>query len=207
MKNKIPKETISRLFTYFRSLLCLSKIGKKYVSSYNLSKLCNVNPAIIRKDFSYFGDFGTKGVGYDVENLIDEVKDILQLEPPSEVALAGVGNIGKALLSYRGFDSEGFKIVMAFDNDLQKIGKKIHSVTIENIDLMKKRIIEEDIKMGVLTVPEEAAHNVAQQMKDAGIKAILSFAPCQIVMPENIEVTCIDLSTELSKLAYYSYKK
>lgn len=207
MKNKIPKETISRLFTYFRSLLCLSKIGKKYVSSYNLSKLCNINPAIIRKDFSYFGDFGTKGVGYDVENLIDEVKDILQLEPPSEVALAGVGNIGKALLSYRGFDSEGFKIVMAFDNDPQKIGKKIHGVTIENIDTMKKRIIEEDIKMGVLTVPEEAAHNIAQQMKDAGIKAILSFAPCQIVMPENIEVTCIDLSTELSKLAYYSYKK
>lgn len=207
MKNKIPKETISRLFTYFRSLLCFSKTGKVNVSSYNLSKLCNVNPAIIRKDFSYFGDFGTKGVGYNVENLIDEIKDILQLEPPSEVALAGVGNIGKALLSYPDFGSEGFKISMAFDNNEEKIGKKIYGITIENVKNMEDRIEAEDVKMGILTVPETAAREIAERMANSGIKAILSFAPCQIVMPENIEVTCIDLSTELSKLAYYSYKK
>src|SRR6056297_2524192 len=140
MKNKIPKETISRLFTYFRSLLCLSKIGKENVSSYNLSKLCNINPAIIRKDFSYFGDFGTKGVGYNVDNLLAEIKDILQLEPPSKVALAGVGNIGKALLSYKGFASEGFKISMAFDSDQQKVGKEIHGIAIEHIDKMEDRI-------------------------------------------------------------------
>ncbi|MFO7891050.1 MAG: redox-sensing transcriptional repressor Rex [bacterium] len=206
MKNTIPKETISRLFTYFRSLLCFSKLGKKNVSSYEISKLCNINPAIIRKDFSYFGDFGTKGVGYDVDNLIDEIRGILKLDPAAKVALVGVGNIGKALMSYPSFESEGFKIFMAFDNDKKKIGVKVHGITVEDIDNLEKRIKSENIKIGILTVPEAAAHEIAKRMARAGVKAILSFAPCQIVMTENIEVTCIDLSTELSKLAYYSYK-
>jgi len=206
MKNTIPKETISRLFTYFRSLLCFSKLGKKNVSSYEISKLCNINPSIIRKDFSYFGDFGTKGVGYDVDNLIKEIRGILKLDPAAKVALVGVGNIGEALMAYPSFESEGFKIYIAFDNDSKKIGKKVHGVTVEHIDNLEGRIKEEKIKIGILTVPESEAHRIAKRMAKAGVKAILSFAPCQIIMTENIEVTCIDLSTELSKLAYYSYK-
>jgi len=206
MKNTIPKETISRLFTYFRSMLCFKKVGKKSVSSFDISKLCHINPAIIRKDFSYFGDFGTKGVGYDVDTLTEEIKTILKLEPASMVVLAGVGNIGKALLSYPNFESEGFKIVMAFDDDKKKVGKNIHGITIEHIDEMEERIQAEKIKIGILSVPESAVRDVAERMVNAGIKAILSFAPCQIVLPQNVEVACIDLSTELSKLAYYSYK-
>jgi redox-sensing transcriptional repressor len=206
MKNSIPKETISRLFTYFRSLQCFTKVGKKNVSSYEISKLCNINPAIIRKDFSHFGDFGTKGVGYDVDNLIHEIRSILKLDPATKVVLVGVGNIGKALLAYPNFESEGFKIFMIFDNDKKKIGKKIHGITIENIDNLEKRIKSEEIIMGILTIPESAAREIAERMESSGVKALLSFAPCQIVMPQSIEVTCIDLSTELSKLAYYSYK-
>ena len=206
MKDPIPKETISRLFTYFRSLLCFSKLGKKNVSSYEISKLCNINPAIIRKDFSYFGDFGTKGVGYDVDNLIDEIRGILKLTPASKVALVGVGNIGKALLTYPNFESEGFKIFMAFDNDKKKIGKKVYGITVEDMENLEKRIKEKKIKIGILAVPESMAYEIAKRMIAAGVKAILSFAPCQLVMTEKIEVTCIDLSTELSKLAYYSYK-
>lgn len=206
MKNTIPKESISRLFTYFRSLLCFSKLGKKNVSSYELSKLCNINPAIIRKDFSYFGDFGTKGVGYDVDNLIDEIKKILKLEPAAKVALVGVGNIGKALMAYPSFESEGFKIYMSFDNDKKKIGKNVHGIKVEDIDVLEKKIKSEKIKIGILAVPEAEAYEIAKRMANAGVKAILSFAPCQLIMAENIELTCIDLSTELSKLAYYSYK-
>jgi redox-sensing transcriptional repressor len=206
MKNIIPKETISRLFTYFRSMLCFKKVGKSSVSSFEISQLCNINPAIIRKDFSYFGDFGTKGVGYNVDTLIDEIKKILKLDPASMVALAGVGNIGKALLSYPNFEMEGFKIVMAFDRNPKKIGTSIHGITIEHIDEMEERIKSENVQIGILCVPEVVVREVAEMMVNAGIKAILSFAPCQIVMPQTIEVTCIDLSTELSKLAYYSYK-
>jgi len=209
MKNKpIPNETIGRLFIYFRALVCLLKENKSpTISSFKLAEICHVNPAIIRKDLSYFGEFGTRGIGYNIEELIQKIRSILQLDPEIKVAVIGVGNIGKALLSYSGFESEGFKIMAAFDNQPDKIGQKIGNVTVEDVAQLEQRITSEDIQVAVLAVPESAAPIMAHRLAKGGIKAILSFAPCQLFMPENVKIACVDLSMEMARLFYYSFSK
>lgn len=204
MTKSIPNVTIGRLFPYLRALMCLTKEGSKTVSSFRLAQLCNINPSVIRKDFSYFGDFGKRGVGYNVADLIDKIKRILNLIPEKKVVLIGVGNIGKALLSYGDFTLEGFKIVMAFDNDPAIIGKKINTLAVEDTAQMEKRIQAENIQLAILAIPETSAPAIARRLAAVGVKAILSFAPCQLAMPDNIKVTCVDLSTEMARLAYYS---
>ncbi|RKY61850.1 MAG: redox-sensing transcriptional repressor Rex [Candidatus Neomarinimicrobiota bacterium] len=201
----IPDETISRLFPYMRALICLLKEGTEVVSSNRLSEICNINAAIIRKDLSYFGEFGKRGIGYNVQNLLDTVRGILKMEDIKKVALIGVGNIGTAILSYPFFYSEGFKIVAAFDNDKEKIGKKIKGIIVEDINNAEKTIKAENIKICILAIPVSETCKVANMLANLGVNAILSFAPCQINMPENVEITNIDLSTELARLAYYSH--
>ncbi len=203
----IPHETIGRLFPYFRALVCLKKEGIETISSSRLSKVCHINASIIRKDFSYFGEFGTRGVGYNVNDLIHKIRTILNLDPAKKVALIGVGNIGKALLLYPNFESEGFKIVLAFDSHPDKIGRKINNVTIEDIANLEEKIISENIQLGMLAVPEEAAPAIARRLANVGVNAILSFAPCQLAMPDDIKVTCVDLSTEMARLVYYSSRE
>ncbi|MBN2103435.1 redox-sensing transcriptional repressor Rex [bacterium] len=203
----IPNETIGRLFPYIRALVCLSKQGTDTVSSSRLAEVCHVNPAMIRKDFSYFGYFGKRGVGYDVQALKEEIQNILSLKPAKKVALIGVGNIGKALLLYKNFELEGFKITMAFDNQPNKIGRKIGDVTIEDMGNLEKRVKSENIQLSILAVPETVSPTIARRLADAGVNAILSFAPCQLAMPDNIKVTCVDLSTEMARLIYYSSRE
>lgn len=208
IKNKpIPNETIGRLFPYYRALVCLSKEGVEIVSSYQLAEACNISHAIIRKDFSYFGEFGKRGVGYNVKVLMQKIRSILKLDPVKKVALVGVGNIGKALLSYSDFESEGFKIVMAFDNQPNKIGRKIHKVTIEDVASLEERIDSEEISVVILAIPESVAPAIARRLAKVGVKAILSFAPCQLAMPNNVKVTCVDLSTEMARLVFYSSRE
>ncbi len=204
MNKSIPNETIGRLFQYFRALMCLLKEGTSTVSSFQLADLCQFNPSIIRKDFSYFGEFGKRGVGYDVCDLTDRIRNILGLVPLKKVALIGVGNIGKALLLYPNFELEGFQIVMAFDNEKTKIGRKINGVTIEDITGLEKRLKSQNIQLCILAVPESMAPVIARRLAKVGVKAILSFSPCQLAMPDNIKVTCVDLSTEMARLVYYS---
>ena len=208
MKMKsIPTETIGRLFPYFRALVCLAKEGSDTVSSSRLAEVCNIKPSIIRKDLSYFGDLGTRGVGYNVEHLTRTIRNILNLDPAKNVVLVGVGNIGKALLSYSSFESEGFKIVMAFDNNPKKIGRKIAQLTVEDTTHLEERVKSDGIKLGILAIPETVAPGVARRLAKGGVKAILSFAPCQLAMPDNIKVTCVDLTTEMARLVYYSSRK
>lgn len=187
--------------------MCLIKEGKDTISSYELADLCNLNPAIIRKDFSYFGDFGKRGVGYNVSNLMNTIRNILGLIPLKRVALIGVGNIGNALLLYPNFELEGFKIVLAFDNQSTKIGRKINGVTIEDVSYLEKRLKSHKIHLCILAVPESAAPVIAHRLAKTGVKAILSFSPCQLAMPDNIKVTCVDLSTEMARLVYYSSRE
>ena len=200
----IPNETIGRLFPYLRAFVCLAKERTEIVSSSRLAEVCNINPAIIRKDFSYFGELGTRGVGYNVKDLTLKIREILNLDPAKKVALVGVGNIGKALLSYSGFESEGFKIVMAFDDNPKKIGRKIKKITIEDMANLEARVKSEGIQLAILAVPESVAPVIARCLAKVGVNAILSFAPCQLAMPDNIKVTCVDLSTEMARLVYYS---
>lgn len=199
----IPDETVSRLFLYLRALLCLAREGKEIVSSRKLAETCHIKPTIIRKDFSYFGEFGTRGVGYDVNQLIQEIRHLLNLDNTMKAALIGVGNIGRALLNYPGFEEEGFKITLAFDNHPDKIGSNIQNVPIEDVAHLEEKLQSEGIKLGIIAVPESAASEIAHRLAQGGVKAILSFAPCQLITSNDVQITCVDLATEMARLVYY----
>ncbi len=200
--HKIPDETIRRLPVYLRGLLYLSGEGWQNVSSRDLADFLSVNPWQIRKDFSYFGDFGTRGIGYDIKTLVRQIGKILKLDAGHKAALVGVGNLGSAVLAYPGFRIYGFDIVAAFDADRKKIGKKIKCVTVEDIsklrDLKRKKI-----DLGIIAVPQEAAQEVADALVKAGVKGILNFAPCYLTVPKKIKVITIDIAMDLARLPYY----
>ncbi|MCK5833652.1 redox-sensing transcriptional repressor Rex [bacterium] len=201
---KIPDETIGRLFPYLRALTCLSKEGTTVVLSSKLAEICKIKPSMIRKDLSYFGDFGKRGVGYNVADLKQEIKKILHIDKSQTIALVGVGNIGKALLSFPGFESEGFRIVMAFDNDPQKIGQSFHNIVVEDEKNLEQRIEAESIQCVIIAVPESIAVKISYRLAKSGVKSLLSFTPCQLKLPKGIKTSCIDLSTEIARLIYYS---
>lgn len=199
---KIPDETIRRLPIYLRGLLLSLEQGQQDISSRDLADFIGVNSAQIRKDFSYFGDFGTRGVGYNIEKLVKKVKKILQLDVLQKVALVGVGNLGSAVLAYPGFKMYGFDIAAAFDIDAQKIGGKINNIKIESVSkfsTLKKR----GINLAIIAVPREAAQRTAEGLVEAGVKGILNFSPCYIMVPKRVKVITIDIAMDLSRLPYY----
>ncbi len=199
---RIPNETIRRLPIYLRGLILLSEQGKQRISSQDLADLLAVNPWQIRKDFSYFGNFGRRGVGYDIEKLSKEIKKILKLDVSQKAALIGVGNLGAAILAYPGFGIYGFDVAVAFDVDRKKVGRKIKNVTIENVSklsTLKKR----KIKLGIIAVPQNAAQETADALVKAGIKGILNFSPCYISVPKKVKVITIDIAMDLARLPYY----
>jgi redox-sensing transcriptional repressor len=199
---KIPNETIRRLPIYLRGLAMLAGQRQRSVSSSNLADFVNVTPFQIRKDFSYFGDFGTRGVGYDIANLSRQIKKILNLEPGHKTALVGVGNLGSAVLAYPGFKIYGFEIEAAFDNDPAKIGKKIEKVSVEDISKINT-LARRGVMMAIIAVPEQAAQQVADSLVAAGVKGILNFSPKRITVPKKVKVITIDIATDLARLPYY----
>ena len=154
--HKIPDETVQRLVICLRGLLSLSEKGYKNISSHNLADFLGLNPWQIRKDFSYFGSFGTPGIGYDIEKLIKQIKKVLKLSVVHRAALVGVGNLVSAVLTYPGFSILGFKIIAAFDSDPKKIGRRIGDVKIEDVSNLRT-LQGREIDLGVITVPCEAA--------------------------------------------------
>ncbi len=199
---KIPDETIRRLPVYFRALLFLSEQGQKSISSKDMADFVGVQPWQIRKDFSYFGDFGTRGVGYDTGKLAREIKKILRINIVRKVALIGVGNLGSAVLAYPGFKIYGFDIASAFDNDPKKIGRKIGNIVVEaasSLSSLKKR----KVNLAIIAVPREAAQKTADALVKAGIKGILNFSPCYITVPKRVKVITIDIAMDLARLPYY----
>jgi redox-sensing transcriptional repressor len=200
--SKIPTETVRRLPVYLRGLALMSRQGLSSVSSSKLADFVSVNPWQIRKDFSYFGDFGTRGVGYDIENLAKQIKKILKLDTTRKTALVGVGNLGSAIMAYTGFGTYGFQITAAFDNDPAKIGLKMNDVTVENISMLDT-LRKKQVDMAIIAVPEQAAQDVADALVRAGIKGILNFSPRKIAVPKKIKVITIDIATDLARLPYY----
>ncbi|MHC4644520.1 MAG: redox-sensing transcriptional repressor Rex [Planctomycetota bacterium] len=199
---RIPDETIRRLPIYLRGLLYSAEQGKENISSRDLADLLGVNSWQIRKDFSYFGDFGTRGVGYEIARLTSQIKKILRLDIVKKAALVGVGNLGLAVLAYPGFAIYGFDIAAAFDDDPDKIGKKVNNVKIEsvkNLRTLKSRKIE----VAIMAVPRDAAQQTADELVKAGVKGILNFSPCYITVPKRVKVIRIDIATELARLPYY----
>jgi len=201
--HKIPDETVRRLPVYLRGLMVSANQGDRYISSQSLADFVGVNSWQIRKDFSYFGDFGTRGVGYDTEKLAREIKKILRLDVIRRAVLVGVGDLGSALLAYPGFGVYGLDIVAAFDIDPKKIGQTMnHGVIIEDfarIDTVKER----DISLAIIAVPRTAAQEAVDQLVAAGIKGILNFAPCKISVPKRVKVITLDIAMELARLPYY----
>lgn len=200
---KISEAVIRRLPVYLRYLQYLREMNITTVSSHELGQNLDMNPAQIRKDLAYFGEFGRKGIGYDVQYLIEKIKQILKLDRRLNVALVGAGNLGTALSNYRRFTNEKLKIVGIFDKFSEKIGKKIGPLQVQPLDKLPEMVEELDIKIGIITVPASEAQSVADLMIRAGIKGILNFAPVILKVPPNIPVRNADVTTELESLAYY----
>lgn len=199
---RVPDETIKRLPIYLRRAIHLSEGGVKCVSSKELASLLGVTPWQIRKDLSYFGGFGIRGVGYNVENLISRIREILRLDVVRKAALVGVGNLGSAILAFPGFRPYWLEIAAAFDIDKKKVGKKINGLIVEDVALLET-LKERRIDLGVIAVPGGAAQNVADDLIEAGVKAILNFAPQYIEVSKRVKVITIDIALYLARLPYY----
>ncbi|MCP4231502.1 MAG: redox-sensing transcriptional repressor Rex [bacterium] len=204
---KIPDTTVTRLSIYYRALEKLKENGVETTSSERLSELVGFTAAQIRKDLAYFGQFGVPGRGYDVILLQSEVAKVLGIDRRWRCALVGVGHLGYALLAYKGFKQQGYDIVCAFDNDPDKIGKTWQRVRVYAIDDAPDIMKEEDVEMGIIAVPSDAAPRIVRIMTEAGIKSILSFVPHHTNLPDGINYKQVDLAMELEWLSYYASRK
>ena len=200
--HRIPDETIRRLPVYLRGLLFSSRRGRESISSRSLADLVGVNPGQVRKDFSYFGDFGTRGVGYNVEKLTRQIKKILKLDVVQKTALVGVGNLGSALLAYPGFSPYGLDITAAFDADPKKIGRKIKNIVVEDVSKLRT-LKKRGIRLAIIAVPRETAQQTADALIEAGVRGILNFSPCHLVVPKKVKVITIYIAMDLARLPYY----
>jgi redox-sensing transcriptional repressor len=203
-RHRIPERAITRLSIYLRCLEELLADGTLAVSSQQLAERFGLNSAQVRKDLAYFGQFGVRGLGYYTEELKENLERILGLTRQWEVALVGLGNLGSALLNYRGFQQRGFRLAAAFDNDPSKIGMRIGRVPVFDIERIVPVLKRRRIKMAVITVPAAAAQAVAGQLVAAGVNAILNFAPIQLSVPKRIKVQNVDLSVMLKTLSFYT---
>ena len=200
---KIPKAVIKRLSLYSRILQEMEMRSVEKISSMELGEKLGLNPAQVRKDLAYFGQFGVRGVGYYVAELRKSIKRILGTDREVRVGLIGVGNLGLALLSYGGFARQGFKIVAAFDNDKRKVGSVKNNIEIFNVRELEEKIKVRAIDLVILAVPAEAAQEIVGRVVKAGINAILNFVPTRLVVPDDVKVHYVDLAIEIESLTYY----
>ncbi len=198
-----PDVVIRRLPLYARSLRYLLDEEIHSVSSQELGERINVTAAQIRKDLSYFGEFGKQGIGYDVEKLLNHIERILGLDQSWPVILVGVGHLGQAIARYDGFHSQGLRIVGIFETDQHKIGQKIAHIEITDYALMPKVIRDTDVRLGIIAVPAAEAQSVADMLIDSGIRAILCYAPIILQTPDDVWVRYIDPVAVLHSMTYY----
>ena len=203
----IPEATVARLPMYLRSLLDLAETrGALTVSSDELARLAGVNAAKVRKDLSYLGSYGTRGVGYDVEYLLYQITRELGLTQDWPTALIGIGNLGRALASYKGFTERGFRIAGLFDIDDSVIGRKVGELVVRHLDELKEAVNDEGLCIGIIATPPGAAQEAAEKLVDAGIKSILNFAPSIVNVPPDVNIRKVDLSVELQILSFYQQR-
>jgi len=201
---KIPMATINRLSIYMRTLQELSEEEVDVISSERLAKQCGVNPAQIRKDLAYFGEFGVRGVGYRVTDLVHQIKEILGLNRTWNLGLIGVGNIGSSMIRHANFVKHGYLFTAAFDVDPQKVGKRLpNGLIINHVDELEDVVKERNVHIGVIVTPASAAQSVANQLILAGINGILNFAPVQIQVPDCCHVENVDFTIKLDCIAYH----
>jgi len=199
---KIPEATIMRLSVYSRYLTEIDRKGIITISSGDIAEGVGVSPAQVRKDLAYFGEFGIRGVGYNVKDLHRNILRILGLSNEWSVSLVGLGNLGLALSTYKGFKERGFIITSIFDNDPNKIGKVIDGVEVMSVDRIEEIVSQRKTQIGAITVPTTVAQGVADQLVKGGVKAILNFAPLVLNVPPEIELRNVDLSVNLEVLTF-----
>ena len=176
---------------------------KKTISSSEISEITGISPHQIRKDLAYFGEFGKRGIGYPIHDLLIALKSILGSSKKWDIVLAGAGNLGEALIRYKGFQKRGFTIKGVFDNNHAKIGKKFDGIEVFDICSMESFLKKKNIKIGIIAVPAESAQEVANHMITGGINSILNFAPTSLKYPNYVRVNTIDISIELERLVYF----
>jgi redox-sensing transcriptional repressor len=203
---KVPEMTIRRLSVYTRCLLQLEEDGVQTVSSQDLAERFNLNSAQVRKDLAYFGEFGVRGIGYYVAALKTELQRILGLDRQWPVVLVGFGNLGSALFHYKGFARQGFRIAAIVDEDPAKVAREIDAVPVVSSREMAAEIAARSIQIAIVAVPPDAAQPVADRLVEAGIKAILNFAPTRLKVPRDVRLKHVDLSIELETLSFYLAK-
>lgn len=201
--DNIPDIVIGRLPLYLRALTRLQQQGKDVTSSHELGKRLDISSAQIRKDLSHFGGFGKQGTGYQIEYLINKLQQVLQVNEEWNVAVIGAGNLGSAISNYRGFQDRGFRISCVFDADPDIITTKVGDFEVYHVDTMQEKIREQNIKIAMLAVPAEYAQDVADRLVEAGIKAILNYAPINISVPMDVQIQYIDPVTHLQHMTYY----
>ncbi len=203
MPIEIPEVVIERLPVYARALDQLLLQGREVVSSQELGNQLGVTPAQIRKDFSYFGRFGKQGRGYNVRRLLEELRQILGLERQWDLALVGVGRLGRAILSYGGFYPQGFCIVEAFDSDAKTVGRRVGPLMIKDVTVLEETLREHHVDIGIVAVPAEVAQAVIDTLVATGVKAILNYAPIAAHVPVGVHIRHIDPVLALQSMTYY----
>lgn len=203
----IPEATVARLPVYLRALQDLADENLSTVSSDRLAEMAGVNAAKVRKDLSHFGSYGTRGVGYDVEYLLFQIRRELGLTHDWPCVIVGMGNLGQALANYGGFRDRGFVVAALVDADCAKVGSTIAGVEVSHLDDLADLVGRHNISIGVIATPSPAAQGVADQMIAAGISSILNFAPVVLSVPEGISVRKVDLAVELQILTFYNERR
>jgi len=199
---KVSESTVSRLSFYYRSLLNLEKEGYDTVSSKELAKREKLTPAQVRKDLSFFGSFGTRGLGYPVKELKDKIASILGINRTWNVALIGVGNVGSALVSYKEFAKQGFNMKLLFDNDQRKIGKNHKGIVVSDIKNLVQELKDNKIEIVIIAVPASQAQGIVDEIIAAGVKTILNFAPTNLKVPESVFLRTVNMAMELEHLSF-----
>lgn len=206
--SKIPDAAIERLALYTRPLMQLLENSISVISSEKLAELCHVNPAQVRKDLAYFGEFGIRGVGYDAGELLLEIKKILATNKSWTLCIMGVGNLGRAIVANENFRKMGYHFVAAFDIDPDKVGTKLPcGLVVEPVSRLKPQVQKKSIQIGVITTPPEEAQRVADLLMDAGVMGILNFSPTQVKTPKGYVIENVDFTVRFENLAYYLSKK
>jgi redox-sensing transcriptional repressor len=206
-ERSIPEATVGRLPVYLRALVDLAEQGATTVSSEELAEAAGVNSAKVRKDLSHLGSYGTRGVGYDVAYLIHQVRRELGLTQHWPIVIAGIGNLGLALVNYKGFAERGFRIAAMVDVDPAKVGQRIGDLRIHDVQDLPDLVAEHGIAIGVIATPAPAVQDVADRFVEAGIRSILNFAPAMMTVPAGVSVRKVDLAVELQILAFYEQRK
>lgn len=202
-QTNISEAVVRRLPIYLQVLHELKSREIQTVSSQELGNRLDYNPAQIRKDLAYFGDFGRKGIGYEVDYLIDKIRQILKINQTINVALIGAGNLGHALCNYNKYSNDNMQIVAVFDNFESKIGTRINNLTVQPMVELAQTVERQNIRIGIITVPAVEAQNVANQLVDAGVDGILNFAPTILRVNDEVRIQYADFTKELLSLAYY----